>query len=127
MYQNVIYSSDEENNSNYSSYDSESTYDNDDAEKRNYYINKFQELAEKVEESNFQNNERKKLLSVIDYVNKLCIKWDKLTNDIDSIDAITKVILKKIEYNNEDGYRIVTDIINTCKRLKQDLKAVLIE
>lgn len=133
MYQNVIYSSDEENDSNDNSYNSSSTYDDNDAEKRNYYLNKLQELENKVNNNNFQDKEKNRLLNVINYVMNMSINWDKEDNmRIDNIDGITKVILPniikqmKLDNNNEDRYRIVTDIINTCKQLKQDLKEVLI-
>ena len=137
MYQNISYSSDDNsvsNNSNISDNTSITTCDENDIEKRNYYFDKMTEFKKKINENNFTYEERIKLSSVIEYAEKLCIKWDQTDSDMEHIDemidVVTKVILKKIQdkikLRSETQYEVVTDLMNVCKELQQDLSEILV-
>lgn len=141
MYQNAVYCSDMENSSNYVS-DSDSNITDDtstvcnekDIEKCSYYLDKFKEFEEEVENNNFNNDEKRKLLSVIEYTKKLCINWDQTNNDMEHINefinVITNVIIKKIQSNvilrSKAQHEILINLINICNELKQDLSEILV-
>lgn len=137
MCQNISYSSDENsisNDSNISDDISSTTDDENNIKKRDYYLDELEKFKNEINENNFTHEERIKLSSVIEYAEKLCIKWDQTDSDVEHIneviDTVTNIILKriqdKIELRNKKQCEIVTDLINMCTKLKKDLSEMLV-
>ena len=144
MYQStIVYSSSEENDSSYSFNDNSNIsdevianfYNEKDVEKRNHYLKELNELKKAVEENNFPNNDKLQLIYIIEWAEELCIQWDKINSDINHIDAaietINEIVLqriqKKTKFHNKTQYKIATNIMDICNKLKQDLNKLLVK